>query len=210
MPFTESLHLPNIYSSVTFSALDIVLVVFPTSVALCESSVKETSTCLTAAFRPCFVPPTWTVSYFISVFTFSGPSRVSRPLCEHHWRLVKSDGLRRGPFPPTCLHRHNGHFTARLGVMEPGWACKDGSPPDGNEVGDVEGLMWPRGTFTRPGDQPLMPKSSPLLTAYCRSVSGVCVDWIKRNRPCLSALFWKYSMFIFPFFANIDVFRDLD
>lgn len=48
--------------------------------------------------------------------------------------------------PPTpCLQMHNRHFTARLGVMEPGWACWDGSPPDGVEMGDLVGFTRPRG-----------------------------------------------------------------
>lgn len=45
----------------------------------------------------------------------------------------------------TRLQMHNRHFTARLGVMEPGWACGDGSPPDGVEMGDLVGFTRPRG-----------------------------------------------------------------
>lgn len=47
--------------------------------------------------------------------------------------------------PTTRLQMHNRHFTARLGVMEPGWACWDGSPPDGVKMGDLVGFTRPRG-----------------------------------------------------------------
>lgn len=45
---------------------------------------------------------------------------------------------------------HNRHFTARLGVMEPGWACGDGSPPGGLEMGDLVGFTMPRDSNTTP------------------------------------------------------------
>lgn len=37
--------------------------------------------------------------------------------------------------------------------MEPGWAYRDGSPPDGDEMGNLAELTTPRGAFREPCDQ---------------------------------------------------------
>lgn len=45
--------------------------------------------------------------------------------------------------------------------MEPGWAHRDGSPPDGDEMSDLAGLTRPRGAVRGPDDQSWIPLPPP-------------------------------------------------
>lgn len=126
----------------------------PIAVTFLASNPIQTSTSPTVAVRSCFHPSFLNGErVLIQCICISWPKKGIQPYIWGPLLAGKGWCPTQRPIPPTCLHTHNGHFTARLGVMEPGWVGRDGSPPDGDEMGDLAALRRPWGAYGRSGDQ---------------------------------------------------------